>query len=90
MTAERDAARADVDRERPHGDQRVGDLRASHEQQVSQLREELTQVREEARDQRSRADRAEAQHVTPPAGTTPGPTGTGSRRRGKTATPGQS
>jgi len=65
--AQRDAARADVEREKDHGDQRVGDQRANHEQQVGQLREELTQVRAEAREQRSRADRAEAQKSTPPS-----------------------
>ena len=58
--AERDGARAEADLERAHGDQRVGDLRASHEQQLSGLRQELAQVRAEAGEQRSRADRAEA------------------------------
>ena len=69
-TAERDGARADVERERTHGDQRVDDLRATHAQQTGQLREDLAQVRAEAREQRSRADRAEAQLPTPPAGAT--------------------
>jgi predicted nucleic acid-binding Zn-ribbon protein len=47
VTAERDAARSDVDRERTHGEQRVTDLRETYERQVDQLRAELTQVRTE-------------------------------------------
>ena len=65
-TSERDAARADVEHERAHGDQRVGDLLAGHDQQVTQLRAELAQVRDDAREQRSRADRAETQLQTRP------------------------
>lgn len=67
VTAERDAARADIDRERQHGEQRVVDLRASLDAQVGQLREALVQARRDAQDQRSRADRAEA--AAPPTPT---------------------
>ena len=91
VTSERDSARADVEREKAHGDQRVNDLRTVHDQQVSQLREELVEVRQEARDQRSRADRAEAQLIPEPTGTDPtAAVKRTSRRRGKTDTEGQS
>ena len=60
MTAQRDAARADVDREKAHADQRVEDVRATHAQQITDLRAELEQARHEARAERTRADRAEA------------------------------
>ena len=82
--AERDGARAEAERERAHGDQRVADLGASHEQQLGGLRQELTQVRGEASEQRSRADRAEARQSTPPVATSPPTptTATKSRRRG--------
>jgi colicin import membrane protein len=67
MTAQRDAAVHDAEREKDHGDQRVDDLRARHEAENRLLREELAELRlelstahEEARVQRSRADRAEA------------------------------
>ena len=83
--AERDGARAEAERERVHSDQRVGDLRASHEQQLTGLRLELAKVRAEASEQRSRADRAEALQGNPeatgdgePASRTPSP-----RRPGK-------
>lgn len=56
---EREAARAEVQRELTHGEQRVSDLRTTQEQQLTQLRDELAGLRQEARDQRSRADRAE-------------------------------
>jgi hypothetical protein len=46
LTAERDAARTDVDRERGHGEQRVKDLRETYGRQIDQLREELAQARE--------------------------------------------
>jgi chromosome segregation ATPase len=69
VTAQRDAAKADVAGEKAHGDQRVDDLRATHTEQLVQLREDLTRARDEARDQRSRADRAEAQRGTTPEGT---------------------
>lgn len=60
VTAERDAARGDVEREHSYGDQRgTDDLRASCDQQLDRLRAELTRAREVPRDQRSRADRAE-------------------------------
>lgn len=67
---ERDAARADADRERVHGDQRVADLRTSQDQQYEQLRAELVEARQDAREQRTRADTAEAR-TTPPAGKPP-------------------
>ena len=59
ITVERDAARTDIDREKTHGEQRVTDLRTTHELQLAPLREEVTELRKEAREQRSRADRAE-------------------------------
>ena len=67
VSVERDAARADADRERVHGDQRVADLRTSQDQQYEQLRTELAEARQDARDQRTRADTVEAR-TTPPAG----------------------
>jgi colicin import membrane protein len=45
LTAERDAARADVERERSHGEQRVKDLHDTYKGQITQLRDELTQAR---------------------------------------------
>jgi colicin import membrane protein len=67
VTVERNAARADADRERAHGDQRVADLRTSQDQQYEQLRAELAEARQDAREQRTRADTAEARTTTPPA-----------------------
>jgi chromosome segregation ATPase len=61
LTAQRDAARADLDREREHGDQRVADLRSTYETQLAHQGDELAQARSDAQDQRTRADRAEAQ-----------------------------
>lgn len=67
VTAQRDAAVHDTEREKAHGDQRVDDLRARHEEENRRLREELIELRgeldtarDEVRVQRSRADRAEA------------------------------
>ena len=83
MSAERDAARRDVDREKAHGEQRVSDLRDRHQQQLRQLRDELAQVRAAAGGPRSRAARAQAQsdeHATDRP--IPAPR-TGSRRRGR-------
>jgi colicin import membrane protein len=57
---ERDAAWADVERERTHGDQRVSDLRTAQDQQLTPLRDEAAELRQEVREQRGRADRAEA------------------------------
>jgi ribosomal protein L29 len=57
---ERDAAWADVERERTHGDQRVSDLRTAQDQQLAQLRDEAAGLRQEVREHRGRADRAEA------------------------------
>lgn len=68
--AERHAARADADRERVHGDQRMADLRTSQEQQIQQVRTELTEARQDAREQRTRADTAEARATPPAAGKT--------------------
>lgn len=66
VTVERDASRADAEREREHGAQRVADLRTSQDQQLEQIRTELIEARQDAREQRSRADTAEAR-TTPPA-----------------------
>lgn len=67
LTAQRDAAAHDAEREKVHGQQRVDDLRARHEEEdrrlqkeFVELRGELNAAREEAIVQRSRADRAEA------------------------------
>ena len=68
VTVERDASRADAERERAHGDQRVADLRTSQDQQLEQIRIELTEARQDAREQRSRADTAEARTTPPAAG----------------------
>lgn len=38
ITAERDAARAEVERERAHGDQRVSDLHETYTRQIADLR----------------------------------------------------
>ncbi|MBT2556080.1 TniQ family protein [Arthrobacter sp. ISL-5] len=59
-TVERDAAWADVERERTHGDQRVSDLRTAQDQQLTLLRDEAAELRQEVREQRGRADRAQA------------------------------
>lgn len=67
MTVRYEAAVRDAEREKAHGDQRVADLRARHEEEhvrlrevLAEMRSELNAAREEARVQRSRADRAEA------------------------------
>lgn len=57
---ERDAARANVEHERTHGDQRVSDLRTAQDQQLAPLRDEAAELRQEVREQRGRADRAQA------------------------------
>ena len=46
LTAEREAARASVELERAHGEQRVKDLHDTYGRQIDQLRSELTQARE--------------------------------------------
>ncbi len=53
---ERDAARASVERERTHGDQRISDLQTTKDQQITQLRDEAAELRQELREQRSRAE----------------------------------
>lgn len=58
--SERDAARAEAERERSHADQRVADLQAAFETQLSQRQAELAQAREEAQEHHTRAVRAEA------------------------------
>jgi septal ring factor EnvC (AmiA/AmiB activator) len=63
VTVERDAARADAERETAHGNQRVADLRLIQDQQLTQLRVELAEARQDAREQRTRADKAEAQPI---------------------------
>ncbi|MPY81316.1 MAG: hypothetical protein GEV04_23495 [Actinophytocola sp.] len=60
-TAERDGARGDVEQAQAYGEQRVADLRSSYDQQVEQLRGERDTAAAEAREERRRADRAEAQ-----------------------------
>lgn len=53
ITVERNAARTDTERGSAHGDQRVADLRLTHDQQLTQLRSELAVTRQEAREQRT-------------------------------------
>ena len=67
MTVRYEAAVRDAEREKAHGDQRVADLRARHEEEhvrmrevLAEMRSELNAAREEARVQCSRADRAGA------------------------------
>ncbi|TFV52086.1 hypothetical protein [Blastococcus sp. TF02A-35] len=98
MTTERDAAVRGAEREKAHGEQRIDDLRAGHEEEhrrlqaeFSGLRGELNAAREEVAVQRSRADRAEARlDSTPVARETrrsQPPAGRG-RRRGESTTRG--
>lgn len=54
LTVERDAARADIERERIHGEQRVEDLRTTYDRQIDQLREDLARDRQEIRELRTR------------------------------------
>jgi colicin import membrane protein len=61
LTAERDAARADVERERSHGEQRVKDLHDTYTGQITQLRDELTQARAAETKQRRPRPRAEGE-----------------------------
>lgn len=58
--AERDAARANIERERTHGDQRINDLHTTQDPQLAHLRDQAAELRQEVREQRGRADRAEA------------------------------
>lgn len=60
LTAERDAARGEAQRERVHADQRVADLQVAFESQLSHRQAEITQAREEAQAHLERAIRAEA------------------------------
>ena len=52
LTAEREAARADVERERAHGDQRVKDIHETYGRQIDQLREEIALARRETTPER--------------------------------------
>jgi hypothetical protein len=54
LTAERDAARADADRERDHGNQRVDDLRTLYERQLDTFRTEIAEARAAGAESRSR------------------------------------
>ena len=98
MTAERDAAVRGAEREKAHGEQRVDDLRAGHEEEHRRLqaefgglRGELNAAREEVTVKRNRADRAEARLdstlVACETRRPPSPAGRG-RRRGESTTPG--
>lgn len=62
LTAERDAARADVERERSHGEQRVKDLHDTYKGQITQLRDELTQARAAETKQRRQRPRADGEN----------------------------
>lgn len=66
MTAQRGAAVHDAEREKAHGDQRVADVRASHEEENRRIRDELAELRgarsttrDDAHKQGSGANRAE-------------------------------
>jgi colicin import membrane protein len=61
VASERDSAAAEAVRERSYAEQRVTDMRNTLEQQLAQLRTDLDQSRTSEREQRTRADRAEAQ-----------------------------
>ena len=98
MTAQRDAAVHDAEREKVHGQQRVDDLRARHEEEDRRLQEEFVELRgelnaarEAASVQRSRADRAEARLDSAPVARETrrpqSPPGRG-RRRGESPSPG--
>lgn len=58
LTAERDAARVEAQRER--ADQRVADLQSAFDAQLHQRQAEITQAREELHVYQERAIRAEA------------------------------
>ncbi|WP_104081122.1 hypothetical protein [Cryobacterium sp. Y11] len=53
VTIEYDAARTESGRESVHDDQRVADLRLTQDQQLVQLRSELAETRQDAREQRT-------------------------------------
>lgn len=55
LTAERDAARSEAERERAYGEQRVQDLRTTYDSQLDRLREELTQIQDRPGDRRPAA-----------------------------------
>ncbi len=65
VSSERDSATAEAGRERSYAEQRVTDVRDALEQQLTQLRADLDQARTSEREQRTRADRAEAQTSRP-------------------------
>ena len=65
VISERDSATAEVTRERSYAEQRVTDVRAALEQQLTQLRGDVDELRRSEREQRTRADRAEAQTTRP-------------------------
>ncbi|MEC5178503.1 colicin import membrane protein [Cryobacterium sp. MP_M5] len=65
LSSERDSATAEAGRERSYAEQRVTDVRDALEQQLTQLRTDLDQARTSEREQRTRADRAEAQTARP-------------------------
>lgn len=63
LTAEREAARDEVERERLHGEQRVKDLHDTYTSQVTQLRDELPQARAaETEQRRTTSPRADGEH----------------------------
>ncbi len=76
VTAERDSARRDAEREHAHAEQRLADLRTTHTEHITNLRTELEQSREATQAERSRADRAEAR-LDPTRPVSPGSDGHG-------------
>lgn len=68
LTAEREAARANVELERAHGEQRVKDLHDTYGRQIEQLRHEIAQARETPTTERRTSRRptaGEGQDTTP-------------------------
>lgn len=60
LTIERDNAALDAIREKTHGEQRVTDLRMIFDEELDRLRADLDRARDDAREQRTRADLSES------------------------------
>jgi len=63
--AERDVARAHLERELAYGDQRVSDLRSWQDEQLTTLYDEAAELWQDVREQRGRPGRAEARSTAP-------------------------
>ena len=66
-TAERDAARQEIERERAHGDQRVTDLQQTYERQLGDLRALIPTVQPAAQPAPARRSRTKASSDKPDA-----------------------